>query len=101
MTPPFAHLIEIQFLFTVGMTFVDSSDSILMLYTYASFPERSLKLFERVPEPESEKSSLKESENPASGPRNSLSVQSPVDVESLTWTRKGIIAWRGCTDKRG
>ena len=63
------------------MTLVDSADSILMLYSYAGFPERSLKLFERIPEPESEKSSLIESEHPASESRNSLSVQSPVDVD--------------------
>lgn len=40
------------------MTLVDSADSVLMLYSYAGFPERSLALFERVIVDESEKSSL-------------------------------------------
>ena len=43
------------------MTIVDSADSILMLYSYAGFPERSFALFERR-EPPSEKSSLIENE---------------------------------------
>lgn len=35
-----------QLLFTVGMTLVDSIDSIIMLYSYAGFPERGFALFE-------------------------------------------------------
>ena len=30
-----------KILFTAGMTLVDSADSILMLYSYSGFPERS------------------------------------------------------------
>lgn len=41
------------------MTFVDSADSILMLYSYAGFPERGLAIFERH-------SSLTASEQPSS-----------------------------------
>lgn len=33
-------------LFTVGMTLVDSIDSIIMLYSYAGFPERGFAIFE-------------------------------------------------------
>ena len=40
-------MISTQLLFTAGMTLVDSLDSILMLYSYAGFPERSFALFER------------------------------------------------------
>ena len=37
----------IQFLFTAGMTIVDSADSILMLYAYAGAPDKSWSLFEK------------------------------------------------------
>ena len=37
----------LQLLFTVGMTLIDSLDSIIMLYSYAGFPERSFAFFER------------------------------------------------------
>ena len=36
---------RIQLLFTAGMTLIDSLDSILMLYSYAGFPERKFTLF--------------------------------------------------------
>jgi len=42
-----ADIVVLPFLFTAGMTIVDSADSILMLYSYAGFPERSVRLFER------------------------------------------------------
>lgn len=35
-----------QLLFTVGMTLIDSIDSIIMLYSYAGFPERGFALLE-------------------------------------------------------
>ncbi|KAI8986207.1 NicO-domain-containing protein [Trametes punicea] len=44
--PP-ADIVVLPLLFTVGMTLVDSLDSIVMLYSYAGFPERSFALFER------------------------------------------------------
>ena len=34
-----------KLLFTSGMTLIDSSDSILMLYSYSGFPERSFFIF--------------------------------------------------------
>ena len=40
-----------QLLFMAAMTLVDSVDSILMLYSYAGFPERSWALFERSTRP--------------------------------------------------
>ncbi|KLO05649.1 NicO-domain-containing protein [Schizopora paradoxa] len=40
-------IVVLPFLFTAGMTIVDSADSILMLYSYAGFPERSFKIFEK------------------------------------------------------
>ncbi|KAH8104947.1 NicO-domain-containing protein [Phellopilus nigrolimitatus] len=44
---PQAQIVILPFLFTAGMTLVDSADSIVMLYSYAGFPERSRALFER------------------------------------------------------
>ena len=35
----------LKLLFTSGMTLIDSSDSILMLYSYSGFPERSFFIF--------------------------------------------------------
>jgi len=37
-----------QLLFTAGMTLIDSLDSILMLYSYAGFPEHSWAIFEHA-----------------------------------------------------
>ncbi|KAF5382758.1 hypothetical protein D9615_002890 [Tricholomella constricta] len=48
---PSAHVVILPFLFTAGMTLVDSIDSILMLYSYSGFPERSWALFEKKPQP--------------------------------------------------
>ncbi|KAI5123092.1 hypothetical protein M0805_001448 [Coniferiporia weirii] len=42
-----ADIVILPFLFTVGMTLVDSIDSVLMLYAYAGGPDRTLALFER------------------------------------------------------
>ncbi len=36
-----------QLLFTAGMTLIDSVDSIIMLYSYTGFPDRSFALFDR------------------------------------------------------
>lgn len=41
-------IIVLPLLFTTGMTLVDSLDSILMLYSYSGFAERSWKILERV-----------------------------------------------------
>ncbi|KAA1469899.1 NicO-domain-containing protein [Dentipellis sp. KUC8613] len=43
--PP-ADIVVLPLLFTAGMTLLDSVDSILMLYSYSGFPERSFALFE-------------------------------------------------------
>lgn len=43
---PSHHIIILPFLFTAGMTLIDSLDSILVLYSYAGFPEHSLRIFE-------------------------------------------------------
>lgn len=61
---------------------MDSADSILMLYSYAGFPERSFSIFERVAAgDESEKSSLVEGEAGAEEYEPSLtgSVRSPAE----------------------
>ncbi|KAF9067737.1 high-affinity nickel-transport protein-domain-containing protein [Rhodocollybia butyracea] len=44
--PP-SDVVILPFLFTAGMTLVDSLDSILMLYSYSGFPEHSIRLFEQ------------------------------------------------------
>ncbi|RPD62214.1 NicO-domain-containing protein [Lentinus tigrinus ALCF2SS1-7] len=46
-------IVILPLLFTVGMTLIDSLDSIIMLYSYAGFPERSFAIFERRPPPTS------------------------------------------------
>ncbi|KAJ3759909.1 NicO-domain-containing protein [Lentinula raphanica] len=43
---PSSDVVILPFLFTAGMTLVDSLDSVLMLYSYAGFPERSIRIFE-------------------------------------------------------
>ncbi|TFY63963.1 hypothetical protein EVG20_g6106 [Dentipellis fragilis] len=43
--PP-ADIVVLPLLFTAGMTLLDSVDSILMLYSYSGFPERSFAIFE-------------------------------------------------------
>ncbi|THH03297.1 hypothetical protein EW145_g6371 [Phellinidium pouzarii] len=42
-----ANIVVLPFLFTVGMTLVDSADSVLMLYAYAGGLDRTFALFER------------------------------------------------------
>ncbi|KAH7336999.1 high-affinity nickel-transport protein-domain-containing protein [Rhizoctonia solani] len=44
---PRSHIVILPLLFTAGMTLVDSADSVLMLYSYADFPEKGFALFER------------------------------------------------------
>jgi len=44
---PSSDVVILPLLFTSGMTLVDSLDSILMLYSYSGFPERSFRIFER------------------------------------------------------
>lgn len=44
---PHSHIVILPLLFTAGMTLVDSADSVLMLYSYADFPERGFAIFER------------------------------------------------------
>ncbi|KAJ8473607.1 hypothetical protein ONZ51_g7756 [Trametes cubensis] len=41
------NIVILPLLFTVGMTLIDSLDSIIMLYSYTGFPDRSFALFER------------------------------------------------------
>ncbi|KIK57282.1 hypothetical protein GYMLUDRAFT_204164 [Collybiopsis luxurians FD-317 M1] len=47
---PSGDVVILPFLFTAGMTLIDSVDSILMLYSYTGFPEHSFSLFERKTE---------------------------------------------------
>ncbi|KAI0300362.1 NicO-domain-containing protein [Russula brevipes] len=49
--PP-GDIIILPLLFTVGMTLIDSIDSILMLYSYTGFPEQRFRLFEPAQENE-------------------------------------------------
>ncbi|KAF9468489.1 high-affinity nickel-transport protein-domain-containing protein, partial [Collybia nuda] len=46
---PSAHIVILPLLFTAGMTMVDSMDSVLMLYSYSGFPEKSWIVLERIP----------------------------------------------------
>jgi len=38
---PSSHIVILPLLFTAGMTILDSADSVLMLYSYSGFPERT------------------------------------------------------------
>ncbi|KAF5369270.1 hypothetical protein D9758_002785 [Tetrapyrgos nigripes] len=40
-------VVILPFLFTAGMTLVDSLDAVLVLYSYSGFPERGWRIFER------------------------------------------------------
>ncbi|KIY72001.1 NicO-domain-containing protein [Cylindrobasidium torrendii FP15055 ss-10] len=40
-------IVILPLLFTAGMTLIDSLDSILMLYSYSGFPEKSFAIFEK------------------------------------------------------
>ncbi|KAF8919042.1 high-affinity nickel-transport protein-domain-containing protein [Mucidula mucida] len=45
---PAHDIVILPFLFTSGMTMIDSLDSILMLYSYSGFPEDSFVIFEKL-----------------------------------------------------
>ncbi|KAI0333765.1 NicO-domain-containing protein [Cubamyces sp. BRFM 1775] len=45
------NIVVLPLLFTVGMMLIDSLDSIIMLYSYTGFPDRSFALFERPAPP--------------------------------------------------
>ncbi|KAF8957005.1 high-affinity nickel-transport protein-domain-containing protein [Flammula alnicola] len=44
---PSSHIVILPLLFTAGMTLIDSADSIMMLYSYTGFSERSFAIFTR------------------------------------------------------
>ncbi|KAI0320547.1 NicO-domain-containing protein [Amylostereum chailletii] len=46
---PASNIVILPLLFTAGMTLIDSLDSVLMLYSYAGFPEHRYHIFEPVP----------------------------------------------------
>jgi len=74
----------VQFLFTAGMTLVDSLDSILMLYSYAGFPERTFKIIEKVSSrrtkkmPKSRSEDIERLAQTVGGSRGSLQLEDPI-----------------------
>ncbi|KAJ7459939.1 NicO-domain-containing protein [Mycena latifolia] len=44
---PSGYIVILPLLFTAGMTLIDSADSILMLYSYSGFPDRTWAIFDR------------------------------------------------------
>ncbi|KAL7280075.1 hypothetical protein ACG7TL_006490 [Trametes sanguinea] len=75
--PP-GYIVVLPLLFTVGMTLIDSLDSIIMLYSYAGFPERSFALFEK------RSSGTSKATLPGSGTGDPLNAENPVaGVEEL------------------
>ncbi|KAF9013217.1 high-affinity nickel-transport protein-domain-containing protein [Cyathus striatus] len=48
---PASYIVILPFLFTAGMSMIDSADSVLMLYSYAGFPEHTWRIFELRPVP--------------------------------------------------
>ncbi|KDQ11070.1 hypothetical protein BOTBODRAFT_190028 [Botryobasidium botryosum FD-172 SS1] len=76
-----ADIVVLPFLFTAGMTLVDSVDSVLMLYSYSGFPERGLALFRRplgTPDQEHGTSAGIDHDLPESS-----SIQSPSSTQHL------------------
>jgi len=55
---PAGYIVVLPFLFTAGMTLIDSLDSIIMLYSYSGFPDRSFAIFERRHVPRDSKGQL-------------------------------------------
>ncbi|KAL1718807.1 high-affinity nickel-transport protein-domain-containing protein [Schizophyllum commune] len=67
-TIPTGYIVILPLLFTAGMTFIDSLDSILMLYSYSGFPEHSWKLLEsRNEQPQSTPIASVRSDSPLQG----------------------------------
>ncbi|KAJ7112859.1 NicO-domain-containing protein [Mycena crocata] len=48
---PSGYIVILPLLFTAGMTILDSADSVLMLYSYSGFPERTWAIFDAPPSP--------------------------------------------------
>ncbi|KAJ7860041.1 NicO-domain-containing protein [Mycena leptocephala] len=46
---PSGYIVILPLLFTAGMTMLDSADSVLMLYSYSGFPERTWRIFQGPP----------------------------------------------------
>ncbi|KAJ7073222.1 NicO-domain-containing protein [Mycena belliarum] len=46
---PSGYIVILPLLFTAGMTIIDSADSVLMLYSYSGFPERTWAIIEVPP----------------------------------------------------
>ncbi|KAJ6508663.1 NicO-domain-containing protein [Mycena sanguinolenta] len=46
---PSGEIVILPLLFTAGMTLIDSTDSVLMLYSYSGFPERDWAIIDRSP----------------------------------------------------
>ncbi|TCD62989.1 hypothetical protein EIP91_006148 [Steccherinum ochraceum] len=69
-------VIILPLLFTAGMTLIDSVDSILMLYSYAGFPDRSFAIFEprKAPLPSPTPDTPNPLESPIPSPVTSLPV---------------------------
>ncbi|KAL1735641.1 high-affinity nickel-transport protein-domain-containing protein [Schizophyllum commune] len=81
-TIPTGYIVILPLLFTAGMTFIDSLDSILMLYSYSGFPEHSWKLFQsRKFSPPSNKSTPIASVR-SSSPLQGGSQRTPYDVDT-------------------
>ncbi|KAI0755148.1 high-affinity nickel-transport protein-domain-containing protein [Daedaleopsis nitida] len=80
-----ADIVILPLLFTVGMTLIDSLDSVIMLYSYAGFPERSFALFELRPEleaaPAAAKTKQPDSEAFAEVDEVAHAVPRPVQVQ--------------------
>ncbi|CUA68786.1 Hydrogenase nickel incorporation protein HupN [Bradyrhizobium diazoefficiens USDA 110] [Rhizoctonia solani] len=72
---PHSHIVILPLLFTSGMTLVDSADSVLMLYSYADFPEKGFALFEHRDITVSEHSSVSSQSAPETQPGPSTSAE--------------------------
>ncbi|KAG9046323.1 hypothetical protein FS837_004637 [Tulasnella sp. UAMH 9824] len=81
-------IIILPLLFTAGMTFVDSADSILMLYSYAGVTESGFSLFRHVHSIERERDS--KPSTPQAGSTESLAPgQSPSPIQQTAVVAEG------------
>ncbi|KAI0789798.1 high-affinity nickel-transport protein-domain-containing protein [Abortiporus biennis] len=83
---PSGYIVILPFLFTAGMSLIDSLDSILMLYSYADFPDKSFAIFESKKQASTPLPSLPLTNPDAKTPNSTSNTTQPtgdVDVQEL------------------
>jgi high-affinity nickel-transport protein len=73
-----------KLLFTAGMSMIDSADSILMLYSYTGFPERSWAILRRYSPEASQNPGAEKSKDETQEKEDPKAVDRPADTENLS-----------------